>query len=129
MFFISLSPSTQLPHNPINLRVLSQTTEPTLHRIHTPRAGFALDSSPFPVFSSLSSNQQFVLGISPFIHRAFVIFRIGVLIWFFGFRSTHLHHLLQDMLLNNGFFSVFGVRRWSSPPPPPPKCWLVFPTR
>jgi hypothetical protein len=113
-------PTTLLHHNLIKLRVPSQKPEPALHRIYLHRVGFALDFS-------LSFNQQ-IVGLSPFIHCVLIFFRIGVL-WFFGFRSTHLRSLLQDVLFNNGFSGIFGVRQWPFLPQPLPGCWCMLPTR
>jgi len=95
-------------HTQINLRFLSQNTEPALHRSY-PHL--------FPAFSRFSFNQQILLALPLFIHHIYGFLRFGVWNRFLGFRSTHLHPLSQDMLLSNGFAGVSGFRRWSSPSP------------
>jgi hypothetical protein len=115
-------PTHHNPHtpHPINLRFLSQNTEPTLHRIYL---------QPFPVFTRFSSSQQqMILVLSPF-HRVPCFFWIGVWFCFFCFRSTRLLPLVQDMTLSNGFLGFSGVRRWSPSSPPPSGCRRVSPTR
>jgi len=107
-------------HTQINLRFLSQNTEPALHRSY-PHL--------FPAFSRFSFNQQILLAYPLFIHHVYGFSRFGVWTRFLGFRSTHLHPLSQDILLSNGFAGVPGVRRWSSPSPPTPGRWHVLPTR
>jgi len=79
----------------------------------------------FFFFSWLESTQQIDLIIPSLIHHVLCIFWIGVLIDFFGFRSTHLHPLLQVMLLSNGSTGVSGFRQWSFSPLPPTGCWRV----
>jgi hypothetical protein len=107
-------------HHPINLRFLSQNTEPALHRIYLQH---------FPVFTRFSSSQQqMILVLSPF-HRAPCFFWIGVWFCFFCFRSTRLLPLVQDMTLSNRFLGFSGVRRWSPSSPPPSGCRRVSPTR
>lgn len=107
-------------HTQINLRFLSQTTEPALHWSYPYH---------FPAFHCFSFNQQILLAYPLFIHHVFGFSRFGVWTRFLGFRSTHLHPLSQDMLLSNGFAGVTEVRRWSSRSPPLPGRWRVLPTR
>jgi len=109
-------------HTQINLRFLSQNTEPALHRSY-PQL--------FPVCTRFSSFQQqliLVFLVSPF-HRVPCFFWIGVWFCFFGFRSTRLLPLVQDMTLSNGFLGFSGVRRWSPSSSPPSGCRPVSPTR
>jgi hypothetical protein len=108
-------------HTQINLRFLSQNTEPALHRSY-PQL--------FPVCTRFSSFQQqliLVFLVSPF-HRVPCFFWIGVWFCFFGFRSTRLLPLVQDMTLSNGFLGFSGVRWWSPSSPPPSRCRRVSPT-
>jgi len=81
-------------------------------RLIYPRAGFApVLSSHFPVFYLLSSNQQCLFDISPIAHHVLRFCAFGVWFWFFGLGSSHLRPLSQDMLLDNEFTGVSGVRR------------------
>jgi hypothetical protein len=84
---------------------------------------------PFPTFSRFSFNQQILLALPLFIHHVFGLLMFGVWNPFLGFRSTHLHPLSQDMLLNTVFAGVSGVRWWSSPSPPSPRRCRMLPTR